>query len=212
MTKILEIKNLCAGYKDGMDIVKDFSIDVHEGDIVGLFGTNGTGKSTICKAIMNMTSYRRGQIIFNGEDVSGLPTHELSEKGMAIMLQGGRIFPTLTVHENLKIAQGNNCVDVFEKISKFIPFISSKDFKNKHAGSLSGGEAHHLSLAMTLLSAPKLVILDEPTAGLDHVATIQFYKNIDRLKRELSLSIILVEHKQTNTLDLCTTVYNITDN
>ena len=109
MSEILKINNLWGGYKEGVDILRGISMEVQQGEAVGIIGLNGSGKSNFGKAIMNMIPFRKGEIIFKGEDITSLTTSQLAHRGISIMQQGGKVFPNLSVWENLQLAtQGNN--------------------------------------------------------------------------------------------------------
>ena len=108
MSALLEIKDLWGGYTEGVDILRGINMEVQQGEAVGIIGLNGSGKSTLGKAIMNMIPYRCGQILFNGEDITGLRTDQLAQRGIAIMQQGGRVFPNLSVWDNLQLAARSN--------------------------------------------------------------------------------------------------------
>ena len=108
MNEILKIKDLWGGYTEGVDILRGISMDVQQGEAVGIIGLNGSGKSTFGKAIMNMIPIRRGQILFDGEDITALSTSQLAHRGISIMQQGGRVFHNLSVWDNLQLAS-NNC-------------------------------------------------------------------------------------------------------
>ena len=104
MSEILKINNLWGGYKEGIDILRGISMEVQQGEAVGIIGLNGSGKSTFGKAIMNMIPFRKGEIFFEGEDITSLTTSQLSHRGIAIMQQGGKVFPNLSVWDNLQMA------------------------------------------------------------------------------------------------------------
>ena len=168
MSALLTIKDLWGGYKEGVDILRGIDLSVEEGQAVGIIGLNGSGKSTLGKAIMNMIPIRRGDITFAGESVMSLSTHELAQKGLSIMQQGGRVFPNLSVWENLELAFNTGMGEGFDQLRAIIPMLQrpKKELQRQMADKLSGGQKHQLALAMTLATRPRLVILDEPSAGL----------------------------------------------
>lgn len=109
MSEILKINDLWGGYQERVDILRGISMEVRQGEAVGIIGLNGSGKSTLGKAIMNMIPFRRGEIVFEGKDITALKTNELSRRGISIMQQGGKVFPNLSVWDNLQLAaQGKN--------------------------------------------------------------------------------------------------------
>lgn len=198
MSAVLEIHNLVGGYLPGVDILKGIDLEIQDGEAVGIIGLNGSGKSTLGKAIMNMIPYRSGRIIFNGEDISSLSSAELSRKGIAIFQQGGRVFGELSVWENLQLALGDRGkLSDIEELQSLIPLLNAdkRTLMRQKADKLSGGQRHQLALAMCLLQKPKLLILDEPSAGLSPALSLLFHnimkKNFDKYK----ISILLIEQK-----------------
>ena len=183
MSEILKISGLWGGYKEGVDILRGIDMTIQEGEAVGIIGLNGSGKSTLGKAIMNMIPIRRGEILFNGESIMNLPQ------------QGGQVFQNLSVWENLEIAFGSNMNDSFDQLQQIIPMLqkSKNELKHKMADKLSGGQKHQLALAMALATKPKLVILDEPSAGLSPKSVDEMYRILIELKELFSITVILIE-------------------
>lgn len=205
MSELLCISGLWGGYKEGVDILRGIDMTVNEGEAVGIIGLNGSGKSTLGKAIMNMIPIRKGEIVFNGEDITGLSTHELARKGISIMQQGGQVFQNLSVWENLELAYGNGLENDLECIRDIFPMLqkSKKELNHKMADKLSGGQKHQLALSMALAVHPKLVILDEPSAGLAPKAVGQMYEIIDKVTQELNMSLILIEQNVSKAVQYC---------
>ena len=205
MSEILKISGLWGGYKEGVDILRGIDMTIQEGEAVGIIGLNGSGKSTLGKAIMNMIPIRRGEILFNGESIMNLPTHELVHKGISIMQQGGQVFQNLSVWENLEIAFGSNMNDSFDQLRQIIPMLqkSKNELKHKMADKLSGGQKHQLALAMALATKPKLVILDEPSAGLAPRAVEEMYLILSEVKEIMGVTIILIEQNIAKAVDFC---------
>ena len=184
MSEILKIKDLWGVYTEGVDILRGISMEVQQGEAVGIIGLNGSGKSTFSKAIMNMIPIRRGEILFDGEDITALSTSQLAHRGISIMQQGGRVFPNLSVWDNIQLAVQVNisqfsaqpkdaCYQrdariLNSQLTEVVPLLQrpKKELQGLMADKLSGGQKHQLSLAMTLATNPRLVILDEPSAGL----------------------------------------------
>lgn len=201
MSEILKINNLWGGYQDGVDILRGISLEVQQGEAVGIIGLNGSGKSTFGKAIMNMIPFRKGEIFFEGEDITSLTTSQLSHRGISIMQQGGKVFPNLSVWDNMQLAsQGDDF-----SIADIIPLLqkSKKELQNMMADKLSGGQKHQLSLAMTLASNPRLVILDEPSAGLSPKAVEEMYEILQTIRELLGVTIILIEQNISRALGYC---------
>jgi ABC-type branched-subunit amino acid transport system ATPase component len=167
MSTLLEIKGLYGGYEKDVNILQGIDLTVAEGEAVGIIGLNGSGKSTLGKAVMNLIPYRSGSIVFDGQPIGDLSTHKLAQLGIALMHQGGAVFPNLSVWQNLQLALGSVShtaeTQDFVSLQSVIPLLqkSRKELMRTMADKLSGGQRHELALAMTLSRRAKLVILDE---------------------------------------------------
>ena len=208
MSALLEIKNLRGGYTEGVDILRGISMEVQQGEAVGIIGLNGSGKSTFGKAIMNMIPIRQGQILFEGKDITALKTYELSRRGIAIMQQGGKVFPNLSVWDNLQLALGRSHSSLFtlhSSLGEIVPLLQQPRHELQHlmADKLSGGQKHQLSLAMTLSTNPRLVILDEPSAGLSPKAVEEMYQMLRDVRSKLNVTIILIEQNIAKAVEFC---------
>ena len=207
MSELLRISNLWGGYKEGVDILRGICMTVMEGETVGIIGLNGSGKSTLGKAIMNMLPIRRGEFLLNGEDVSALSTCELAHRGLAIMQQGGHVFPNLSVWENLELAFRDDFSihDSYDSLQEAVPLLrkSKSELKHQMADKLSGGQRHQLALLMALAARPKLMILDEPSAGLSPIAVEEMYSMLVKIRNSYRLSFILVEQNVTKAMTFC---------
>lgn len=205
MSEILKINDLWGGYLEGFDILRGISIDVQQGEAVGIIGLNGSGKSTLGKAIMNMLPFRKGDIFFEGEDITSLTTSQLSHRGISIMQQGGRVFKNLSVWDNLQLSLSRQSSNTFEVLKDIIPMLqrSKKELQRTVADKLSGGQKHQLSLAMTLATNPRLVILDEPSAGLSPKAVEEMYIALRAIRERLGITIILIEQNISKAIVFC---------
>lgn len=206
MSTILEIKGLRGGYIPGVEILQGIDLCLQQGEAVGIIGLNGSGKSTLGKAVMNMIPLRQGEIVYEGRLVTHLPTNELARNGIAIMQQGGQVFRDLSVWDNLQLAFGNNKDNIFMSRLKFlIPIIAmpEKVLKSEIADKLSGGQRHQLALAMVLAQRPKLIILDEPSAGLSPRAVDEMYVQLTQLCSNLDVSVILIEQNVYKAIGFC---------
>lgn len=214
MSELLKICNLRGGYNEGVDILQGISMEIREGDAIGIIGLNGSGKSTLGKAIMNMIPIRGGNIYFKGEDVSSLSTNQLSHRGISLMQQGGKVFPNLSVWENLQLAISSKNVSKndISLILDNIPLLhhSKKELQHLMADKLSGGQKHQLSLAMALASLPQLIILDEPSAGLSPRAVEDLFALLQAIREQNNLSIILIEQNVNKAIEFCNASYVIT--
>ena len=205
---MLKITDLWGGYTEGVDILRGIDMEVQQGEAVGIIGLNGSGKSTLGKAIMNMIPIRRGEILLDGEDITYLTTNQLAHRGISIMQQGGRVFPNLSVWDNLQFAtQANNSqFSIFDsQLAEIVPLMqrSRKELQHLMADKLSGGQKHQLSLAMTLATNPRLVILDEPSAGLSPKAVEEMYQMLRDVRKKLNVTIVLIEQNIAKAFGFC---------
>lgn len=206
MKEILKISGLTGGYVSGIKILRGIDLSVREGESVGIIGLNGSGKSTLGRAIMNMLPWREGQILFEGKSVLDRSTSDLACSGIAIMQQGGQVFRELTVHENLKIAFGHIKDKTFiDELKSMIPLLAlpERELKGKMADKLSGGQRHQLALAMTLALRPRLLILDEPSAGLSPKSVEKMYEILSALRLKMNVTIILIEQNINKAIQFC---------
>ena len=206
MSEILKINDLWGGYQEGVDILRGISLEVRQGEAVGIIGLNGSGKSTLGKAIMNMIPFRRGEIVFEGKDITTLKTNELSRRGISIMQQGGKVFPNLSVWDNLQLASKKSQLSTLNsQLTEVIPLLQSskRELQRQMADKLSGGQKHQLSLAMTLATHPRLVILDEPSAGLSPKAVEEMYQMLRAIRERLGITIILIEQNIAKAVEFC---------
>lgn len=194
---ILELKDIKGGYTKSVDILRGVSLSIENGEALGIIGLNGSGKSTLGKSILNMLPHQKGRIILDGEDISGLSTSKIASRGISIMHQGGKVFDNLTVDENLSLA-GKMSSD----FKNLIPLLQ-EGIGNRMADRLSGGQRHQLALAMALLGRPRLVVLDEPSAGLSPKAVEGMYKILSTARKELGISIILIEQNISKAITFC---------
>lgn len=196
---ILDIKDLKAGYTKGNYILNGLKLQIQQNEIIAIVGQNGAGKSTLAKAIMGLSPYTAGSMKFMGEELinRNYSTDEMYLRGISYFMQGGEVFSNLTVDENVQFAgrkldkksYGEKCKKVF---NYFDLFKDNRRGKMK-ASFLSGGEQHQLALAMVLMQNPKLLILDEPSAGLSPINRRKMFLSIEKLRNELNISILLIE-------------------
>lgn len=206
MNKVLEIQSLRGGYIPELDILQGIDLTLCEGEVLGIIGLNGSGKSTLGKAVMNMIPRREGDILYCGESVITLPTHTLATRGIAIMQQGGQVFRTLSVWENLQLAFGNDAKnDYISVLKSVVPLLSRPkgELQRMMADKLSGGQRHQLALAMTLARQPKLAILDEPSAGLSPVAVAEMYDILHEVRTQLGVTMLIIEQNIAKAMEFC---------
>jgi ABC-type branched-subunit amino acid transport system ATPase component len=194
---MLTIRNLYAGYSKENPILKGINLTVDNGDIIGILGRNGSGKSTLAKAICGLVPYVKGEIQLDGIPISGLPTYVIAKLGIGFFQQGGRIFPNLSVYENIAFAAGSlskNEMDArLQEISVWFKLLQNSDRLKINASYLSGGEKHQLALAMVLIQKPNFLILDEPSAGLSPGNQKVLYESLNEIKRTTKLTQLIIE-------------------
>ncbi|MEQ1741623.1 MAG: ATP-binding cassette domain-containing protein [Candidatus Nitrotoga sp.] len=161
-TPLLQVENVCVRVGQRL-VLDDVSIEVFEGEQVRITGPNGAGKSTLFNAITGVLPLDEGRIVFKGEDISKLPTHERTARGIRYMRQRDNVFPSLTVRENLQLAVGN---DGYERFRERFPEWAKDIVANQPAGMLSGGQKQKLAWGMTVLAGCSLPLFDEPQAGM----------------------------------------------
>lgn len=201
MRGIIETVELRGGYEKGVDILQGIDLTVREREAVGIIGLNGSGKSTLGRAIMNLLPYRSGSILFDGQSVDTKTTYELAQMGIALMHQGGKVFPGLSVWQNLQMASP----EFDPQLKEIIPLLQrpKKELMHTMADKLSGGQRHELALAMTFARNPRMVILDEPSAGLSPVAVEEAFVMLQRLRERWGITIILIEQNISRAVSFC---------
>lgn len=206
MSALLEIRNLEGGYEKGVRILQGIDLTVEQGEAVGIIGLNGSGKSTLGKAILNLLPYRTGNIFFDGQQVEDKSPHDLAQMGIALMHQGGVVFPNLSVWQNIQMALGNAQRSTLNtQLKEIIPLLKEPmtELMRTMADKLSGGQRHELALAMTLAHKPKLVILDEPSAGLSPKAVEEMYGILRKIRELYGLTVLLVEQNISRAVAFC---------
>ncbi len=204
---MLEISDLHVSYGP-IKAVKGLSITVNKGEIVSLIGSNGAGKTTTLMAISGALRPSLGRITFDGEDITGLPSHEILKRGLVLVPEGRRIFPQLTVMENLEMGAFTRRVQEAEFKQVFELFPVLKERKKQIAGTLSGGEQQMLAIARALMSQPKLIMFDEPSLGLSPLMVTKIFSIIKRINAS-GVTVLLVEQNAKAALKLSNRGYVI---
>jgi branched-chain amino acid transport system ATP-binding protein len=183
--------------------LKGVAVDVHEGEIVTLIGANGAGKSTLMMTIFGNPRAREGRIYYRGRDITDLPTHRIARLRIAQAPEGRRIFPRMTVRENLQmgaeIDDGRHFAEDLHRVCQLFPVLSRR--LEQRGGTLSGGEQQMLAIARALMSRPELLLLDEPSLGLAPLIVKQIFQVLAELNRQ-GMTIFLVEQNAFHALKL----------
>jgi branched-chain amino acid transport system ATP-binding protein len=191
-------------YYGNIIALKGVDIDVRQGEIVTLIGSNGAGKSTLMMTIFGNPRAREGRIVFDGRDITELPTHEIARLRIAQAPEGRRIFPRMTVLENLQMgattADPAHFGDDLERVFALFPRL--KERLHQRGGTLSGGEQQMLAISRALMSRPRLLLLDEPSLGLAPLLVRQIFDAIRHLNRSQGLTVFLVEQNAFHALKL----------
>lgn len=197
---ILECNGIAAGYVKGLNILQGVDLVVSEGEIVSIIGPNGAGKSTLLKAIMGLINVSAGRFYINGFDKTNLSTHKIVNQGIGYVPQVENVFPSLTIEENLEIGAwslNKSRKSTIKKTLEDFPMLNER--KKEKAGNLSGGQRQILALARSLITSPKLLLLDEPSAGLSPVAINEVFTTIKEIN-DKGVSILLVEQNAKRAL------------
>jgi branched-chain amino acid transport system ATP-binding protein len=199
---VLEARDLTAGYVPDLPILRGVSMQARRGQITLIIGPNGAGKSTLIKAIAGLVPISAGQVTFEGGDITGLRTDRLASQGIAYVPQNDNIFRSLTIRQNLELALRRAKVDapaVLDRLFRQFPALAVK--QNDKAGSLSGGQRQFLAIAMALAAEPRLILMDEPSAGLSPKAAQEVLEHTRTLAAS-GVSILLVEQNVNQAMRL----------
>ena len=208
MSAMLEVKNIQVAYGK-IIAVKDISVTVNEGEIVTLIGSNGAGKSTTLRTISGLIKPKSGEITFNGKRIDGVPGHEIVGMGICHSPEGRRIFPRMTVKENLELGAflRNDKAAVnadMERVLDLFPRL--KERIKQTAGTMSGGEQQMLAVSRALMGDPKLLLLDEPSMGLAPVLVELIFDTIVKIRKQ-GITILLIEQNATAALEVADRAY-----
>ncbi|HON42211.1 MAG TPA: ABC transporter ATP-binding protein [Bacillota bacterium] len=207
---MLNVSGVSAGY-GGVPALADVSLNIEQGEIVAIVGSNGTGKSTLARVISGLVKPTSGKITFSGQSIEKMPPHEIVKLGLVHVPEGRHVFGKLTVAENLML--GAYTVSKEADIRARMEFVCGlfpllKERKNQKAGSLSGGQQQMLALGRGLMANPRLLILDEPSLGLMPKLVEELFESIRNVSRE-GITILLIEQRVLEALELCDRGYVI---
>jgi len=199
----LRVEHLFTAY-DRADVLEDVSLTVEKGSITCLLGSNGSGKTTLIRSILGLTPPRRGTIRFGDRELTKMPTHRIVAEGIACIPEGRKVFPRLTVAENLRLGAylEEDAPVIAERLERvFAVFSSLKDRREQLAGTMSGGEQAMVSIGRGMMGAPKLLLVDEPSLGLSPLFVQENFAVIRRIN-EQGVTVFLVEQNVHQTLEI----------
>jgi len=206
--EVLEVNSIDVFYGE-LQALWNVSLNVNKGEKVAVLGSNGAGKTTTLRAILGVLPIKNGSIKFLDKEIHNLPTHRIIELGVATVPEGRRLFPSLTVIENLELGAytrkaREKMKDTLEWIYQIFPIL--KERRNQVAGTLSGGEQQMLAIGRALMSKPKLLLMDEPTLGLAPKVALSVFDIINRINND-GVTILLVEQNVRHTLEVVDRAY-----
>jgi branched-chain amino acid transport system ATP-binding protein len=202
-TPLLIADGLDAGYLPGINILNDCSLELFEGELVGIVGPNGAGKSTLVKAMFGLVNVRKGSVQLRGEDITNMKAHSLVSRGIGYVPQTNNVFPSLTIEENLEMGtfiDPSRGAERFEVVGEMFPKLI--DRRDQRAGSLSGGERQMLAMGRALMLDPSVLLLDEPSAGLSPALQDEVFVRCHKINRA-GVSIVMVEQNASRCLQIC---------
>lgn len=202
---LLEVQDIYSGYVQDFDILKGVSLHVKPGEIVCVIGPNGAGKSTVFKALYGFLEIRQGRVLFDDRDITNIRPQNALKAGITIVPQLRSIFPQMTVYENLEMGMylendNNRIKQRIDYILDLFPRLGERAKQN--AGTMSGGEQRMLEIGRALMWEPKLVLMDEPSAGLAPLITKTIFSNIRRLNDEIGLTVLMIEQNARQGLEI----------
>ena len=202
-TPLLVADGLDAGYLPGINILNDCSLELFEGELVGIVGPNGAGKSTLVKAMFGLVNIRKGSVQLRGEEITNMKAHSLVSRGIGYVPQTNNVFPSLTIEENLEMGtfiDPSRFAERLEVVGEMFPKLI--DRRDQRAGSLSGGERQMLAMGRALMLDPSVLLLDEPSAGLSPALQDEVFVRCHKINRA-GVSIVMVEQNASRCLQIC---------
>ena len=202
---LLEVRDMSAGYYASHNVVHHVDLEVAEGEIVCVIGPNGAGKSTVFRAIYGLAEVRSGQVLCDGADITGIaPQDALRTARMAMVPQLRSVFPQMTVYENLELGMflerdKARVRDRIDYVYGLFPRLAQRS--RQAAGTMSGGEQRMLEIGRSLLHEPRIVLMDEPSAGLAPIVTRQVFEAIRQLNQEIGLTVLMIEQNARQGLE-----------
>jgi neutral amino acid transport system ATP-binding protein len=196
---VLEVEELVAGYVPEVDILRGVKFAVREGEIATVIGPNGAGKSTLIKSIFGLLPPRQGRVVLRGEDLTGLRPHSITRRGMSYVPQLDNVFQSLTVEENLEMGalDQSKAKEGMDRVYEFFPRLGER--RTQAAGTMSGGERQMLAMGRALMPDPKVLLLDEPSAGLAPAFVEAIFERVEEINKH-GVTIVMVEQNARRAL------------
>jgi ABC-type branched-subunit amino acid transport system ATPase component len=200
---VVHVDNVVAGYLPGVNILNGASLHAYQGELIGIIGPNGAGKSTLLKAIFGQVNVRSGSIMLDGDDITGLRANKLVQRGVGMVPQTNNVFQSLTIEENLQMGLYQRPKAYAERL-EFVTGIFAELGKRlkQRAGSLSGGERQMVAMSRALMMDPKVLLLDEPSAGLSPVRQDEAFIRVSEINKA-GVTCIMVEQNARRCLQIC---------
>lgn len=203
---VLKIQSISISY-GSIGVLWDVSLEVRVGEVVSLIGANGAGKSTLLKAIMGLVRPKGGEITFEGNSLLKMRPHKIVSTGISFVPEGRRLFPGMSVEENLKMSTPRRCPDISQRVGDvFALFPILEERKSQPAGTLSGGEQQMVAIGRALMAKPKLLLLDEPSFGLSPIAYEKVLTAVRKINQS-GVAILLAEQNSERALEISQTTY-----
>lgn len=209
MSAMLEVRGLAAGYGQAT-VLEEVDFTVGRGEVIAVVGANGAGKTTLLNTIAGVMPPFAGTILFDRKDITKTPAHALPKQGLALVPEGGRLFPFMTVEENLEMGgfsrrSAPDFADSLEEVMQLFPILKQR--RTQFAGHLSGGERQMCAVARAVMSRPKMIMLDEPSVGLSPKMVGEVFSLVENLARAKGLTVVLVEQNVAEALDVSDRAY-----
>jgi branched-chain amino acid transport system ATP-binding protein len=204
---LLEVENVTVDY-DGAIALREVSLSVEQGSIVALVGSNGAGKSTLLSTVVGLKRLARGRVLLDGREITGLPAHRVARLGVALVPEGRRLFPGLSVWRNLLLGaygrRDDGRAETLEVVRELFPVLERR--RDQQAATLSGGEQQMLAIGRALMSRPRLLLLDEPSLGIAPQLVVRIFDSLKEIN-EQGITMLLVEQRLQQALRLASRGY-----
>ena len=200
---VIDAQHVDAGYLPGINILNDCSLQAYPGELIGIIGPNGAGKSTLLKSLFGLVPVRGGKVLLNGEEITNHKANKLVQAGVGFVPQTNNVFPSLTIEENLQMGlylRPRKLSERLEVIYDLFPVLSQR--RSQRAGGLSGGERQSVAMARALMMEPKVLLLDEPSAGLSPVRQDETFIRTRKINRT-GVTVVMVEQNARRCLQIC---------